>query len=355
MFTSGSTGTPKGVPITAGCLADFIDWMETAYAFSKDDVFLNQGPYSFDLSVTDMYPCLVTGATLFSITRTHIENPGRLFDALAASGVSIWVSTPSFAQFCLAERRFDRTMLPRLRRMLFNGELLAPNVVQQLFERFPDAEIWNMYGPTEATVAVTAVRVTPDILKRYPALPIGFPKPRTQVLVVDEHGAPLPPGERGEVVIAGPNVSPGYLNAPDATAHSFFRLHEQQAYRTGDLGHFEDGMLFFDGRIDSQFKLHGYRIEPGDIEAHLAALPGVQDAIVIPVRRNGRVDSIHAFVVLRDRPSGSDFEIGTALQAQLAERLPAHMVPRRFRVLETLPLTVNGKVDRRRLEEQAAR
>ena len=175
------------------------------------------------------------------------------------------------------------------------------------------------------------------------------------MLVVDDQGNPLPPGARGEVIIAGPNVSPGYLNAPDASRHSFFRLNGQQAYRSGDLGHFEDGMLFFDGRIDSQFKLHGYRIEPGDIESHLAALPSVQDAIVIPVRRNGRVDSIQAFVVLRERPAGSDFEIGQALQAQLAERLPAHMVPRKFRMLDAMPLTVNGKVDRRTLAEQAER
>jgi D-alanine--poly(phosphoribitol) ligase subunit 1 len=171
--------------------------------------------------------------------------------------------------------------------------------------------------------------------------------------VVDDGGNAVPAGERGEIIIAGPNVSPGYLNRPDANERAFFRLGGMQAYRTGDVGHYEDDMLFFDGRVDNQIKLHGYRIEPGDVEAHLSSLPGVREAAVLPVTRNGRAESLQAFVVFTKRPEGSDFEISNGLRLDLAKRLPVHMLPRRFHFLERLPMNVNGKVDRRKLAESA--
>lgn len=353
IFTSGSSGTPKGVPITLGCLTDFIDWMEEEQQFGDYEIFLNQVPYSFDVSVMDTFLGLLSGGTVFSVTRNHIDNPIRLYQALAASNVSVWVSTPAFVQLCLAERRLDQAMLPKLQRFFLAGETLAPALVRQLLDRFPNADVWNMYGPTEATVVVTSVRITRDILDRYPLLPIGFPKLRTRILVLDPAGQTVAPGDRGEIVIAGPNVSPGYLNRPEANERAFCRVDGEHAYRTGDVGHYEDGMVFFDGRIDDQIKLHGYRIEPGDIEVHFSALPGVQDVIVLPVNKNGRVESIQAFVVLQDRPAGSDYEIANGLRTQLAERLPAHMIPRRIRFLDTFPMTVNGKADRRKLAELA--
>jgi D-alanine--poly(phosphoribitol) ligase subunit 1 len=352
MFTSGSTGTPKGVPITLECLSDFIQWMEGEQAFSEGEIFLNQVPYSFDVSVMDTYLSLVTGGTVFAINRDHIANPIRLFEALINSRVSIWVSTPTFAQLCLSERRFNQSMLPQVKRFLFCGETLSPTIAGQLLDRFPSADVWNTYGPTEATVATTSIRIDRDLLNRYSSLPIGFPKPRTRIVVLDGSGSPVAEGERGEIVIAGPNVSPGYLNRPDANERAFFRLDGARAYRTGDVGHFQDGMLFFDGRMDNQIKLHGFRIELGDVEAHLSALPGVQEAVVLPVTRNGRVESLQAFVVLTERPQGSDFDISNALRANLAERLPVHMLPRRFQFVDTFPMTVNGKVDRRKLAER---
>jgi D-alanine--poly(phosphoribitol) ligase subunit 1 len=212
-----------------------------------------------------------------------------------------------------------------------------------------------MYGPTEATVVTTSVRIDRDLLSRYPSIPIGYPKSRTSIVVLDQRGNPAVPGERGEIVIAGPNVSPGYLNRPDANERAFFSLNGARAYRTGDIGHYQDGLLFFDGRIDSQIKLHGYRIELGDVEAHLSALPAVRDAVVLPIAKDGRVESLQAYVILTERPSGSDFEISNTLRANLAERLPVHMLPRKFRFLETFPMTVNGKVDRNKLTELADR
>jgi D-alanine--poly(phosphoribitol) ligase subunit 1 len=155
----------------------------------------------------------------------------------------------------------------------------------------------------------------------------------------------------GEIIISGPNVSPGYLNRPELTETAFFLLDGQRAYRTGDWGRRRDDMLFFEGRIDDQIKLNGYRIEPADVEANLRALAGVRDAVVLPVLRQGAVDSLAAFVILNERPPRSDFQLACELKVQLTEHLPAYMIPRRFSFLETFPMNANGKADRRRLAE----
>jgi D-alanine--poly(phosphoribitol) ligase subunit 1 len=175
--------------------------------------------------------------------------------------------------------------------------------------------------------------------------------PGARISIVDSDLRPVTDGERGEIVIAGPNVSAGYINRDDLTAKAFFQFEGMRTYRTGDLGHTRDGMLFFDGRIDDQIKLFGYRIELGDLEANLRALPEIAAAVVIPVKKNDRVDSLAAFVVLVDKPAGSDFEISARLKKQLGERLPVYMLPRRFHFLDALPVTANGKIDRRRLAE----
>jgi D-alanine--poly(phosphoribitol) ligase subunit 1 len=349
MFTSGSTGDPKGVVITLRCLSTFLQWMLAEQRFAEGETFLNQVSYGFDVSVMDTYVSLLTGGTVFSITREDVNDPKQLYRSLRASGVTIWVSTPSFAAMCLAERSFAAGMLPKLRRFLFCGEALPPEVAAELLDRFPGAEVWNTYGPTETTVATTSIRIDRDVLARYSPLPIGHPMPGSRLVVVDEQGHPIAPGERGEIVIAGPHVSPGYLGRPDLSAEAFYDLEGMRAYRTGDWGHWQDGLLFCDGRIDSQIKLQGYRVELGDVEANLQALPGVREAVVLPVLKQGRPRSLAAFVILSDRPPGSDFEVSRILRTRLAERLPAYMLPRQLFFLEALPMTTNGKVDRRQL------
>jgi D-alanine--poly(phosphoribitol) ligase subunit 1 len=347
LFTSGSTGEPKGVIITLACLQHFISWMLAEQQFSKRaEVFLNQAPFSFDLSVMDLYCSLATGSTLFSISRDLIENPRKLYRALATSGVTTWVSTPSFAQMCLVEDKFAEAMLPRVRRFLFCGETLAPQTAAQLLARFPQAQVWNMYGPTEATVATTSIHVDAAILEKYSPLPVGRVMPGTKIFIVDENGAELPVNERGEIIITGPNVSPGYAGRPNLTARAFFEYRGQRGYKAGDLGRFRDSLLFFEGRIDEQIKLSGYRIELGDVEANLRALPIVRDAVVIPVIKSGAAQSLTAFVTLLARNETSDFKLAHNLRGQLGERLPVYMLPRKFIFLDTFPMTANGKVDR---------
>jgi D-alanine--poly(phosphoribitol) ligase subunit 1 len=347
LFTSGSTGEPKGVIISLACLEHFINWMLAEQQFSKGaEVFLNQAPFSFDLSVMDLYCSLATGGTLFSVSRDLIENPRKLYSALASSGVTTWVSTPSFAQMCLVEDKFAEAMLPRVRRFLFCGETLAPQTAAQLLARFPQAQVWNMYGPTEATVATTSLQIDTGILEKYSRLPVGRVMPGTRILIVDENGVELSANERGEIIIAGPNVSPGYAGRPDLTGRAFFEYRDHRAYKTGDLGRFRDGLLFFEGRIDEQIKLSGYRIELGDVEVNLRALPTVRDGVVIPVVKSGAAQSLTAFVTLTTRNETSNFQLAHNLRRQLAERLPAYMLPRKFIFLDAFPMTANGKVDR---------
>jgi len=347
LFTSGSTGEPKGVTITLRCLEHFINWVLAEQEFIKGaEVFLNQAPFSFDLSVMDLYCSLATGSTLFSISRDLIENPKKLYRALATSGVTAWVSTPSFAQMCLVEEKFAQTMLPRVQRFLFCGETLAPQTAAQLLARFPQAQVWNMYGPTEATVATTSVRIDTAILEKYSPLPVGRVMPGTKIFIVDEDRAELSANERGEIIIAGPNVSPGYAGRSDLTARAFFEYRGVHAYKTGDLGRFRDSLLFFEGRIDEQIKLSGYRIELGDVEANLRALATVRDAVVIPVIKSGAAQSLTAFVSLAVQDETSDFKLAHNLRSQLGERLPAYMLPLKFIFLDAFPMTANGKVDR---------
>lgn len=377
IFTSGSTGTPKGVQITLKALESYLDWVNSAYAPARmKEVFLNQAPFSFDLSVMDLYMSLSNGGTLWSIDKEQIANPRELFQSFAHSEITFWVSTPSFADVCLMDKSFNQNLLPNLKRFLFCGEVLSNDTASKLLERLPDALVENLYGPTEATVAVTTVTVTPEVSERFNPLPVGRVKADGRILICDtdvlnqelaegehEFGTlthlpclpqTLSEGERGEIVIAGPNVSVGYLNRPEQTQKAFFTYCDAsgqvwQAYRTGDAGLLEEGMLFFFGRLDFQVKLHGYRIELGDIEENLRKLPGVENAIVLPMERRGKIDHLHAFLTTSETVEDA-FQTSQKLREGLQKNLPDYMLPRRFTFLDKMPMTPNGKVDRRALE-----
>jgi D-alanine--poly(phosphoribitol) ligase subunit 1 len=347
MFTSGSTGEPKGVVITLNNLTSFVDWMLNEQRFAVGaEVFLNQAPFSFDLSVMDTYLSLVTGGTLFSLSASQIGNLDMLYRALESSRATTWVSTPSFAQLCAAASTFDARMLPNTRRFLFCGETLTNALAAKLLDRFPDAQVWNTYGPTEATVATTSVCIDHAVLRQFEVLPVGVPKPDCRIHIVRGNGTEPAIGERGEIVISGPSVSPGYLNRPDLSRDRFFDFVGSPAYRTGDLGHFECGLLFFDGRTDDQVKLNGYRIELGDVESNLCMLSGVHEAVVVPLSRQNHVVSLAAFVSVSRLEGESEFDTGVRLRKALAERVPRYMIPQVVRLVEQFPLTPNGKVDR---------
>ncbi len=357
IFTSGSTGTPKGVQISRDSVNRFASWITSVAArYVEPDAgitVINQAPFSFDLSVMDVMYSWATGARLFSVDRDHIVRLRDLFEALRSSQATVWVSTPSFADLCLADPDFSSSLMPDVRLFLFCGETLQRATAVALRERFPLASVINTYGPTESTVAVTEVDVDDAVLAAFPVLPVGAPKPGTTLLILDPDGSPVPDGDKGEIVIAGDTVSLGYYRRPDLTDKAFGQVDvagvPTWAYWTGDAGVLSEGQLHFHGRLDFQVKLHGYRIEIEDIEAQLRALPAVQQAVVVPrydPTTPTTVTSLHAVVHLSEPPTGSTLATTVQLKRELRALIPDYMVPKTMSFVSEIPMTANGKADR---------
>ncbi len=355
LFTSGSTGTPKGVEVSASNVDAFWEWMCDAFAREEHQVFFNRAPFTFDLSVTDLVRGLGAGDTLFALENDAESDTARMFEALAKSGVTFWVSTPSFADLCLADPGFGPNLLPDLRTFFFVGETLRNETARQLLERFEKATVVNGYGPTESTVLVTATEIDMETADKPEPLPVGTVKPNVQLAILDpETLEPLPAGTPGELFIVGDTVAKGYFKRDDATRDAFESYPHpvpegMRAYRTGDECTLDaTGMLHFHGRYDFQVKLHGYRIELGDIESNLCQLEQVRQACVLPVEKDGVYAYLRAFVQLEDGVEAA-FATTRAIKAALGEHLPAYMVPRAFTYLDAWPLNANGKVDRKAL------
>lgn len=355
IFTSGSTGTPKGVEVSTANIDAFWRWMCSEFTYGTPQVFFNRAPFSFDLSVTDLIRGIGAGDTLFALEEEAEASMKGTMDALAASGTTFWVSTPSFAEMCLADPAFNAELLPKLHTFFFVGETLRNETALQLLDRFPGAKVVNGYGPTESTVLVTATSITREMCASPEPLPVGSCKPNTQLAILDPESLEvLPAGAPGELFIIGDTVAKGYFNRPDATEAAFASYpyavpDGMRSYRTGDECVLDEtGMLHFRGRLDFQVKLHGYRIELGDIEANLCLAPEVRQACVIPVEKQGVVSFLRAFVQLEDGVEAS-FNTTKLLKERLATKLPEYMVPRAFSYLESFPLNVNGKIDRKAL------
>lgn len=375
IYTSGSTGKPKGVQITLSNLESFVGWGLALCSLSarkvseidrdsmvkmaqRGEIFLNQAPFSFDLSVMDLYLALASGSALYSVDKSMIADLRELFAYFRQSGVSVWVSTPSFAEMCLADSGFHEELLPELRLLLFCGETLSSNCVRRLYQRFPQAKVINSYGPTEATVAVTALHVDRELCKTDEPLPVGYVKEDCRILILDPEGGLVREGDRGEIVIVGDSVSPGYYRNPQMTAKAFAlrtldgcEKYTSRSYRTGDEGYLKDGILYYCGRVDFQIKLNGFRIELEDIENNLRKLEGIENAVVLPVRKGDKVQYLTAVVVLNRQPEKTEFETALAIKNRLKQYLPEYMIPRKIVFRDSIPMTPNGKINRAGLLE----
>lgn len=344
IFTSGSTGKPKGVEISCGALSRFTDWSAGLGGSEEDKQgarFLNQAPFSFDLSVMDVYTALATGGCIFCLDKKLQLSMADMLAELGKSKVKYWISTPSFADMCLADRSFDENLIPELENFLFCGEKLTNRTAEKLMGRFPKAKVINTYGPTESTVAVTDVEISKEMAASEKDLPIGRCKPGTEILI-DENN--------GEIIIKGNTVSKGYFRDAEKTAKAFFVAEDgERCYRTGDAGHFEGDMLYYGGRIDLQVKLHGYRIELGDIESNLVKMEEIESAVVVPKMQDGKVKYLQGYVVSHfDDKSNAQVK---NIKAFLKQFLPEYMVPKRIIFIDNMPLTANGKADRKKLTD----
>lgn len=349
IFTSGSTGKPKGVRIDYGNLNNYLDWIYSVVDFEKNKVYLNQAPFSFDLSVMDLYLCLISNSTLYTLSKSVQEDFSKLFDALKNSNITNFVSTPSFVDMCLSIKEFNKDVLKNLKYFLFCGEVLTKKTAEKLLERFPNAKIFNTYGPTESTVCVTEIQITKDVLDKYDILPLGKVKKGTKIEIKDKDKV-LEEGQVGEIVIIGNTVSPGYYKNEEQTKKSFYLTKDKQrAYKTGDSGYIKDENLFFLNRMDFQIKLHGYRIELSDIENNLLKIEAVEQALAIAnYDKDNKVKSITAFVICNDtlKEKGSLY-----IKEKLEELVPHYMIPKKIKFLDSFPINNNGKIDRKKLQQ----
>ncbi|WP_199523672.1 non-ribosomal peptide synthetase [Micromonospora craterilacus] len=351
IFTSGSTGQPKGVPITHRSMVNYLDWAIDTFGYRPGDRLAQTSSICFDASVRQILAPLLVGATVVTFPRSVLRDPQALLSRMERDRVTVWSSVPTLWERILraAEERTVHDGVPpdlgALRWVHVGGEELSPVPVRRWFDLFGDGcRITNLYGPTEATINATwhlIDRRPDDAVRR---LPIGRPIGGARVRVVDPDGHPCPPGVAGELYLGGVGIAPGYLGEPELTAAAFGQHGGEWYYRSGDLGRAApDGTLEFLGRLDDQVKIHGYRLEPGEIEAVLRTHPEVAAAVVL--HQAEPHPRLHAFVA----PAPQSGPTVAQLREYLADRLPEQLVPARIHLLASLPLTPTGKVDRDRL------
>lgn len=332
-FTSGTSGKPKGVAVLRENIEHFTTWFISQPVFHKAPprVILGQAGFFFDLSDAHFFPALFWGA------RVVVPHTGKdfasLFEIFRQSGAELAVWTPSYAALCMCDPSFNQTLLPGLRCIWFCGEPLTASVAQKLYRRFPHTHIINAYGPTEATCAVCSAEITPLMAASGQPLPVG---------AVQKSAAFFTFTPNGELCLSGSSVAGGYLNGG---SRAFSLENGIRRYATGDFAHIKNGLLYLDGRQDSQFKYLGYRIEAQEIEQALCTLSGVDMAAVLPLRgADGQVQKICALIAGDKTPK--------ELRIHLSTLLPDYMIPSVFKTVSCLPLTANGKLDRAALERR---
>ncbi|HEX2094113.1 MAG TPA: amino acid adenylation domain-containing protein, partial [Longimicrobiaceae bacterium] len=341
IYTSGSTGRPKGVLVEHRSLAAFLLAMRREPGMAAEDVLLAVTTPAFDIAGLELFLPLVVGARTVLADRATAADPRLLALALDLSGATVMQATPATWRMLLDGGWEGRPGL----RALCGGEALLPGMAERLLERV--AELWNVYGPTETTVWSTAHRVEGS--GKTP--PIGRPIAGTRVYVLDDGGAPVPPGLPGELCIGGAGVARGYLGRPELTAERFvpdpFSPEPgARMYRTGDrVRWLPRGELEYLSRIDQQVKVRGFRVEPREVEAALETYPGVREAVVVVRETRPGDPRLVGYVV----PQGDAAVSVAELREWVRGRLPEYMVPSAVVVLDAFPLTPSGKLDRRSL------
>lgn len=338
MYTSGSTGRPKGVMVSHPSVVNFLQSMSSEPGITKEDKLLAVTTYIFDISVLELFLPLTSGAVLALADEEMIKSPEILTQWMEDQDISIMQATPTFWQMLLTAGWEGKKDL----KVLSGGEALLDSVFMPLKEQV--GEVWNMFGPTETTIWSTRANLTHS-----DKIHIGQPIDNTEIYVLDPYMNLQPKGVPGELYIGGKGVAKGYLNQEELTKDRFIQspFGSGVLYRTGDLCEWSmDGNLVYHSRMDQQVKIRGHRIEIGEIESELLSLPAIEQAAVV-VREKNDSKSLIAFL-----------SIGTSCQLisardHLRNSLPGYMIPEHFVILDQLPTTQNGKIDRKKLMEQS--
>jgi len=349
LFTSGSTGNPKGVPIYHGNLRRFMKALlsETGFEFRPTDRFLQMFDLTFDLSIMCYAAPLALGAACHVVTGS---GAGFLDVAktLQRGKITVALMVPSVLSFL--ESYLDEIDLPDMRYSLFCGEALPALLAEKWQRCIPSARLFNVYGPTEATIFCSIYEMNSPLGSSgeyQGVVSIGVPMPGTAFSIISETGDCVAPGEKGELVISGAQVTDQYWRNPEKTLAAFtVRAGEAPAYRTGDIAFAAEGNYYYCGRADYQLKVGGYRIEAGEIEHHARVLAGVRNVALVGQAEANGIVKLHLFLEASDIDQEA---LRTACKTHLAGKLPSYMLPQRIHVLDFFPLNQNGKVDRKAL------
>lgn len=347
-FTSGSTGTPKGIVVAHRSVIDFIDCFTDLFGITEQDTIANQAPFDFDVSVKDIYSAIRTGAALVVIPRRMFSAPVELTDFLCDRKVTTMIWAVSALCLLTTFHALEYRVPETVNKILYSGEVMPYKALCNFRKHLPEATIINVYGPTEITCNCTYHILEKD--RDYSGgVPIGKAFPNEDVFLLDEQNRKITAADTpGEICVRGTTLALGYYANPEQNAAHFVQnplnpWYPELIYRTGDLGRYdENGDLVFSGRKDFQIKYMGHRIELEEIEREMAAMEGVERCCCLFDEKRSRLKGFYVGTVEKDK-----------LHAAMKQKLPAFMVPGILRQVEAMPLTKNGKIDRKKLAELA--
>lgn len=344
LFTSGSTGSPKGIAITHANVLAYLNNIRQTYEITEKDRCTQLFDLTFDLSIHDMFVCWQSGACLYVPPIEALLFPAQF---IKQHRISVWFSVPSIANLMRDYRALQPSAFPDLRISLFCGEALSNIVAREWQHAAPNSIIDNLYGPTETTIAITRYCFQAQSGDQWRTIvPIGEPFSDHSFQVVNEHCEAVAPGEQGELLLAGPQLSPGYIDNPAATQAQFINkqfpnMPHTRWYRTGDIvSYHKEFGLYFHGRVDHQIKVRGYRVEILEVETVLRRVSGYNQVAIVPwpLDTAGSAKSLLAYIVAESINKHAVIEM-------LCAQLPEYMHIAEIRLLNKMPLNANGKVD----------
>jgi amino acid adenylation domain-containing protein/thioester reductase-like protein len=352
IYTSGSTGLPKGVMIPNRAITNHMLWMQAECPMGEGDAVLQKTPFSFDASIWEFYAPLLTGGRLVMARPEGHQDLEYLIAVIQEQEITTLQLVPSLLGLLVEHGEFGSCL--SLRRVFCGGEALSESVVAKFYELLPQAELYNLYGPSEATIDATFCLCEKDV----PLVTIGRPVANCKAFILDRNGQQVPVGVPGELHLSGAGLARGYVHQPQLTAEKFIEADSalsgdtgQRLYKTGDRARFlPNGILQYLGRNDQQIKLRGFRVELGEIESVINASDLVRDSAVTAGGEGGALQYLVAYIV-PETPGGDFTNVKEDLVRELAEILPEYMLPSIFMEMESLPLSPSGKIDRRALPQ----